>query len=98
MVSFYLPALSAGSQDRDNLVVRYFELGFSYKEIVAFLSALHNIRISLCHLKRIVTEERIKQFSSQEIKTIFNIPSCFLSKYSTLLKYFRQLYEMNGEE
>ena len=57
MVSFYLPALSAGSQDRDNLVVRYFELGFSYKEILAFLSARHNIRISLRHLKRILSSK-----------------------------------------
>ena len=57
MVSFYLPPLSAGSQDRDNLVVRYFELGFSYKEILAFLSARHNIRISLRHLKRILSSK-----------------------------------------
>ena len=57
MVSFYLPPLSAGSQDRDNLVVRYFELGFSYKEILAFLGARHNIRISLRHLKRILSSK-----------------------------------------
>jgi hypothetical protein len=34
MVSFYLPALMTGSPDRDSLIVRYFELGFSYKEII----------------------------------------------------------------
>ncbi len=58
MVSFYLPALTTGSQDRDSLIVRYFELGFSYKEIIGFLCACHGIRISLRHLKRILSSKR----------------------------------------
>jgi hypothetical protein len=47
-----------GSPDRDSLIVRYFELGFSYKEIIAFLSAYHSIRISLRYRKRILSSKR----------------------------------------
>lgn len=55
MVSFYLPALTSNSQDREILIVSYFELGFSYKEILAFLTMYHGIQVSLRHLKRILS-------------------------------------------
>ena len=57
-VPFYLPALSSTAQDRDILIVRYFELGFSYKEILAFLVVYHGVQISLRQLKRILSSHR----------------------------------------
>ena len=55
---FYLPVLLSIAQDHDILIVRYFELGFSYKEILAFLVVYHGIEISLRQLKRILPSHR----------------------------------------
>lgn len=42
--------------ERDELIERYFQLGFSYKEIILFLISLHGIEISERHLKRILRQ------------------------------------------
>lgn len=57
-VPFYLPVLLSTAQDRDVLIVRYFELGFAYTEILAFLVVYHDIQISLRQLKRILSSHR----------------------------------------
>lgn len=58
MATFYLPALTSNCQDREILIVSYFELGFSYKEILAFLLMYHGIQVSLRHLKRILSSHQ----------------------------------------
>lgn len=40
------------SRTRDNIIRKYFEMGFSYHLILCFLVALHGIYISLSTLKR----------------------------------------------
>lgn len=42
--------------ERDELIERYFHLGFRYKEIILFLISCHGIEISERHLKRILRQ------------------------------------------
>ena len=47
----YIPALGErGNVNRDELIERYFHLGLQQVEIVAFLTLVHGIRISLRQL------------------------------------------------
>ena len=48
----YLPALRSGQRSRNLLIQEYFNLGFGYTEILAFLCIVHGIRLSVRHLKR----------------------------------------------
>ena len=48
----YLP--SADLDDRNEIIRRYFTLGFKYDEILAFLSSFHKYTLSLAQLKRIL--------------------------------------------
>lgn len=48
----YLPEQQ--NDDHNTLIENYFKLGFQYSEILAFLSALHGIQLSLRQLKRIL--------------------------------------------
>ena len=48
------PALSPPGTPRDELIVKYFHFGLSYKLIIAFLVSVHGISISLAQLKRIL--------------------------------------------
>lgn len=53
----------------EQLVHRYYSLGFEHKEILAYLNTLHNIPISLRTVKRILAKlhlYRRKHFSSIE--------------------------------
>ena len=43
----YVPALHCGQRSRDSLVEQYFNLGFAYTEILAFLCIVHGIQLSL---------------------------------------------------
>ena len=50
-----------GNMDRDQLIESYFDLGFQQHEIVAFLTLLHGIRISLRQLKRIFQRRGLRR-------------------------------------
>ena len=71
MASFYLPVFSSTCEDRDGLIVQYFELGFSYRQILAFLLVYHGIEISLRQLKPILSSRqcyrRINQSDIREV-------------------------------
>ena len=53
-VQRYLPRTGLQEDDRQSLIENYFDLGFQYSEILAFLSGLHGIQLSLRQLKRIL--------------------------------------------
>ena len=52
----YLPAANFGEDfaSREDLVQRYFDLGFPYQEILVFLSKYHEIILSLRQFKRLL--------------------------------------------
>lgn len=60
MFPSYHPALSADTQ-RDKLIKEYFDLGYTYKEIVASLVCTHGITLSLRHLKRILKRHGLRR-------------------------------------
>ena len=52
---------SEANDDRNTLIEKYFKLGYQYSEILAFLSALHGIQLSLRQLKRILRTKRLRR-------------------------------------
>ena len=46
---------------RDQLITSYFDLGYSYKEIIAALGLIHSINLSVRHLKRILKRLSLKR-------------------------------------
>ena len=61
----YVPALHRGQRSRDSLAEQYFNLGFGYTEILAFLCILHGIQLSLRHLKRILARKGLRRRGDQ---------------------------------
>lgn len=58
----YIPALGEhGNANRDELIDRYFHLGLQHVEIVAFLTLVHGIKISLRQLKRILQRKALRR-------------------------------------
>ena len=58
----YIPALGElGNANRDELIERYFHLGLQHVEIVAFLTLVHGINISLRQLKRILQRKGLRR-------------------------------------
>ena len=58
----YLPVLEQqGYTDRDQLIERYFSLGFTQCEICSFLVLAHGIRISVRQLKRILQRRGLRR-------------------------------------
>ena len=53
--------LNVFEYDRDHLVSRYFNLGFTYNEIVAFLQNYHGIQLSVRQLKRILKTKGLRR-------------------------------------
>ena len=48
-------------QTREILLRKYFNLGFSYMEILLFLSKFHGIMLSLRQLKRLLRAMRLRR-------------------------------------
>ena len=61
----YVPVLHCGQRSRDSIVEQYFNLGFGYTEILAFLCIVHGIRLSLRHLKRILARKGLRRRGDQ---------------------------------
>lgn len=59
----YMP-FDDGPIDREQLIEHYFCLGFSYLEILCFLSLYHGISISIRQLHRILRNMRLRRRSS----------------------------------
>ncbi|XP_048588204.1 uncharacterized protein LOC116615414 isoform X1 [Nematostella vectensis] len=61
-MSYYLPAF-ANEQglSRNDLVKKYFHLGFEYKEMLALLYVHHGETLSLRHLKRLLRKMNLKR-------------------------------------
>ena len=55
----YIPAIGDDVQPRESLIRRYFCLGFTYLEILVFLSKYHGIELSLRQLKRLLRRMRL---------------------------------------
>ena len=59
----YIPAICylGHISDRDSLISTYFNLGFTYNEILAFLLLSHGIKLSLSELKRVLKSRRLRR-------------------------------------
>lgn len=58
----YIPALLAGRQvERNDLIEEYFELGFTYPEILVCLVLIHGITLSLRQLKRVLSARNLRR-------------------------------------
>ena len=57
----YLPILHSLPEERNEIIERYFSLGFSYIEIVAFLALGHGIFLSIRQLKRILRQLSLRR-------------------------------------
>lgn len=73
----YLPAFDVNVGHRDTVIAKYFQCGFQYKEILAFLAIYNGIVLSLRQLKRILRRlnlRRRRRHSSVEevVNTISN--------------------------
>lgn len=61
----YIPAINGGNVGRDDIIERYFHLGFQHQEILAFLTITHGITISLRHLKRVLKRRCLRRRTGQ---------------------------------
>ena len=61
----YVPALHCGQRSRDSLIEQYFNLGFGYTEILAFLCIVHGSQLSVRHLKRILARKGLRRRGDQ---------------------------------
>ena len=59
VVPTYLPTNDGHS--RLDLIKTYFQIGFTYKEILFLLLSRHNISLSLSHLKRILSKANLRR-------------------------------------
>ena len=59
----YIPAICylGHISGRDSLITTYFNLGFTYNEIVAFLLLSHGIKLGLSQLKRVLKSRRLRR-------------------------------------
>ena len=59
----YIPAICYLGHiiDRDSLITTYFNIGFTYNEILAFLLLSHGIKLSLSELKRVLKSRRLRR-------------------------------------
>ena len=62
----YSPIFTQQAVERNDLVEEYFKLGFAYTEILLFLQCLHDIRLSIRQLKRILRVRGLKRRGNQE--------------------------------
>ena len=89
----YLPALRSGQRSRNLLIQEYFNLGFGYTEILAFLCILHGIHLSLCDLKRILCRNGLRRRgTSSNLHDVISAVEQELSHSGSLLGY-RQMHQ-----
>ena len=84
----YLPSFDANVDDRDTSITKYFQCGFLYKEILAFLAIYNGTILSLRQLKRILSRlhlRRRRHHSSAE--EVLNTISTELSGSGSSLGY-----------
>ena len=62
----YIPAIETHGLSRDDIVEKYFTLGFSNAEILGFIVNVHGIRLSLRQLKRILQKRNCKRRNDQD--------------------------------
>ena len=89
----YLPALRSGERSRNLLIQEYFNLGFGYTEILAFLCIVHGIRLSLRHLKRILCRIGLRRRgTSSNLHDVVSAVEQELSHSGSLVGY-RQMHQ-----
>ena len=77
----YLPIRDVGLQSsRDDIVEQYFYLGFKYAEILMFMYRFHNYRLSLRHLKRILSGRNLcRRSKKHDVGDVLEAVECELS-------------------
>ena len=79
--------------DRDLLVVQYFERGYTYKEILHALSALHSVTISLRLLHRILRSNNLyRKGHASECSSVINFIESQLNGSGSSVGY-RQMHQ-----
>ena len=100
----YTPALLNNVLDRDGLVGNYFNLGFTYKEIVGFLALQHGISACTRTVRRIlkrlnltrannISEAPLDQVLSAVLEELDNSCGSFLG-YRRLTARLREKYQL----
>ena len=84
---------------RDELIKQYFNIRFSYKEILVFLSTRHNISLSLRQLKRVLKNTNLSRRKSRStINSVMQFISSELTTSTSCFGYraMHQKLVMNG--
>ncbi len=77
----YIPSIVNDHLGRSDLIKRYCELGFSYKEVLFFLAMYHGIRLSLRHLKRLIKNlGRKRRVNPSDLRDVISAINEELSK------------------
>ena len=71
----YLPFSDDQNPDRDELIDKYFSLGFKYEEILGFLCTYQSCVLSLVQLKRILKRLGLgrRGRSKDNIQSVMNV-------------------------
>ena len=84
----YIPSLGNNNLGRSDLIKRYCELGFHYKEIMLFLALYHGLQLSLRHLKRLIKNLGIKRRRDpSDLRDVFSAVDEELSKSGDMVGY-----------
>ena len=89
----YLPAFQGGQMTRNALILRYFNLGMKYAEIVAFLSSYHGITLSVRQLKRVLKQLARSRILKSGIDEVIDSIEQELSKSDVSIGY-RQMHRL----
>lgn len=88
----YLPSI-VNCLSIDEIIERYFKLGFIYTEILAFLFMYHNIEISMSHLKRVLKSRNLaRRKNKDDLDILLGIIEIELASTGRNLGY-RAMYE-----
>lgn len=84
----YNPAIAVDGSTRSELIEKYFNLGLRASEILAFLSNVHGIRLSLRQLKRILRSSGCRRRNAaSDFDNVVQIMEVELRGSSSLLGY-----------
>lgn len=93
MVSQYIPSLGDGSGSREELIAEYFRLGFDNNEILCFLLLYHGIKLSLRHLKRILSKKGLyRRQNYSNVQDVVSVVESELASSGSSLGY-RQMHQ-----
>lgn len=83
----YNPVLAGETTSRNDLIVKYFDLGLKACEILNFITNVHGFKLSLRQLKRILQARGCRRRDEVNFDEVVRIMECELRGSSSLLGY-----------